>query len=160
MPVETFSDLINAVVKKDAVFTVGTVKTVDEAEMTCVVTPEDGGQDIEDVPLRVMRYADAVGVTVVPVIETPAIVVWLGPRRPVIFRVHEWDKVVIQNKDGHGVIVKKGGVLLGLEAGATHPVAWGDIIATYLTQIQVAVNGLGGALPAPPPISSAEVKVS
>jgi len=160
MPTDTFTEMINAVIKKDPLFTVGTVKTVDEAEMTCTVTPEDGGQDIEDVPLRIMRYADSVGFTAVPVLNTEAIVLWLGPQRPVIFRVHEWDKVIIQNKDGHGVIVKKGGVLLGLEAGATHPVAWGDVIATYLAQIQVEVNLLGGALAAPPTVSSAEVKTS
>ena len=96
MALETFSDLVNAVVKKKVAFTVGTIKTVDEAEMTCVVTPDDEGEDIEDVPLRIMRYPNSIGFTVVPVINTEVIVVWLGERRPVIFRVHEWDKVIIR----------------------------------------------------------------
>ena len=160
MALETFSELVNAVAKIPDVFTVGTVFTVDEAEMTCVVTPEDGGQDVEDVPLRVMRYADAVGFSIVPVVGTEVIVAWLDKSRPVIFRVHAWDKVVIQNKDGHGVIVKKGGVLLGIEAGATHPVAWGDVLTTYLGQMRTVINGLGGALGPVPAVSSAEVKVS
>jgi len=160
MVVETFTDLVNAVVKKTIAFTVGTIKTVDEAEMTCVVTPEDGGQDIEDIPLRIMRYPNAIGFTIIPVINTEVIVAWLGERRPVIFRIHEWDKVIIQDEDGHGIIIKKGEILLGVEASAIHPVAWGDIVMDYFGSVRTAILGLGGALGPPPSMSSTKVKVS
>jgi hypothetical protein len=158
--VETFTDLINAVVDKRDVFTVGTVTSVDEAEMTWTVTPEGEGQDIEDVPLRIMRYADAVGFTVIPAVGTEAIVLWLGRGRPLIFRVHKWDKIIVQNKEGHGLIIESGEVLLGVESRATHPVAWADTLATYLTTMQAVIVGLGGVLGPVPNIASAEVKVS
>lgn len=160
MPLETLADIINAAVKKDVVFTVGTVKSVDEAEMTCVVTPEDKGEDIEDVPLRIMRYADGVGFSIVPKAGTETIVLWLDEHRPSIFRVHEWDKIIVQNKEGHGLIIRSGELLLGVEVGATHPVAWGDALTPYLNQIRTAILGLGGALAPVPTISSAEVKTS
>ena len=139
MPPDTFTEMINAVVKKDPVFTVGKVKTVNEAEMTCIVTPEDGGQDIEDVPLRIMRYPNAVGVTVVPVIETPAIVLWLGPRRPTIFRVQEWDKILILNKQGHGITVKSGVIILGVEK-ESEPAVLGDQLAQRISALEGAFN--------------------
>lgn len=165
---DTFTEMVNAVVKQKDAFTVGTIFSVDEAEMTCVVTPEDGGQNIEDVPLRIMRYADAVGFSIVPVVGTEVIVAWLDKLRPVIFRIHEWDKIVIQNAEGHGAIVKAGEVLLGVEASATHPVAWGDAIASHLAAFKAAYDAhthggmvpVPGPSPTPPNISSAEVKVS
>jgi len=160
MVLETFTDLINAVVKMKNVFTVGTIKSVNEAEMTCVVTPEDEGEDIEDVPLRIMRYANAVGFTVVPVINTEAVVLWLEEQRPLIFRVHEWDKIIVQNEQGHGLIIRSGELLLGVEARATHPVAWGDVLTTYLNTMRTVIIGLGGALGPIPTISSTEVKTS
>jgi hypothetical protein len=139
MALETFTDLINAVTKKDPVFTVGTVKAIDEAEMVCTVTPEDGGEDIEDVPLRIMRYADSVGFTTVPVLNTEAIVLWLGPQRPVIFRVHEWDRVIIQNKEGHGIIIKPGSVIIGIEE-ESEPAVLGDQLAKRITALEGAFN--------------------
>lgn len=139
MPLETFSDLINAVVKKTVAFTVGTVKTVDEAEMTCVVTPDDEGEDIEDVSLRIMRYPDAVGFTVVPVINTEVIVAWLSERRPVVFRVQEWDKVVIQNKEGHGIIINPGNIILGIEKDS-QPGVLGNDLAQRLAALEGAFN--------------------
>jgi len=139
MALETFSDLVNAVAKIPDVFTVGTAFTVNEAEMTCVVTPEDGGQDIEDVPLRVMRYADAVGFSIVPVVGTEVIVVWLDKSRPVIFRVHEWDKIVIQNKDGHGILINSGDIVLGISAKA-EPAVLGNKLEQRLSALEGAFN--------------------
>lgn len=139
MALETFSDLVNAVAKQKDVFTVGTVFTVDEAEMTCVVTPEDGGQDIEDVPLRVMRYADAVGFSIVPVVGTEVIVVWLDKSRPVIFRVHEWDKIVILNKDGHGIVINSGDIVLGISAKA-EPAVLGNKLEQRIAALEGAFN--------------------
>jgi len=160
MALETLSDIVNTLAKVEKIFTVGTVAAVNEAEMTCTVTPEDGGEDIADVPLRIMSYAGAVGLAVIPVVGTEVVVAWLDRLRPLVFRVQEWDKVVLRNEAKMGITVKNDSVVLGNHATATHPVAWGDALATYLIQIQAAVNGLGGALPAPPRVSSAEVRTS
>ena len=154
MALETFTDLINAVVKQTIVFSVGTVKTVDEAEMTCVVTPEDKGEDIEDVPLRIMRYADAIGFSVIPVINTEVIVAWLRPQRPIIFRVHEWNKIIIQNKEGHGIIINPGNIILGIEKDSETGVK-GDSLNDRITALEDAHNshthiGCAGGLPAIP----------
>jgi len=139
MALETFSELVNAVAKIPEVFTVGTIFTVDEAEMMCVVTPEDGGQNVEDVPLRVMRYADAIGFSIVPVVGTAVIVAWLDKSRPVIFRVHAWDKVVIQNKDGHGILINPGDVVLGVSAKA-EPAVLGNKLEQRLSALEGAFN--------------------
>lgn len=160
MALDTFADLVKAVADIKDVFTVGTVKSIDESEMTCVVTPEDEGQDIEDVPLRIMRYADSVGFTIVPVINTEVVVAWLDKHRPLIFRVHEWDELIAQNKEGHGLIIRSGELLLGVESGATHPVAWGDVLATYLNTMRTAITGHGIALDPVPSFNSVEVKTS
>ena len=139
MALDTFSDLVNAVAKIPDVFTVGTAFTVNEAEMTCVVTPEDGGQNIEDVPLRVMRYADAVGFSIVPVVGTAVIVAWLDKSRPVIFRVHAWDKIVILNKDGHGIVINSSDIVLGISAEA-EPAVLGDKLEQRLSALEGAYN--------------------
>ena len=136
---DTFTDIVNAVMKKSPAFTVGTVFTVDEAEMTCVVTPESGGENVEDVPLRIMRYANAVGFTAIPAVGTEVIIAWLDNRRPVIFRVHEWAKIVIQNKDGHGILINPGDIILGVSAEA-EPAVLGNQLAQRLSALEGAFN--------------------
>ena len=135
----TFTEYVRAVQNNPEIFTIGKVTAINEADMTCTVTPEDGGENIEDIPLRIMRHPDAVGFTVIPVDQTEAIVMWLGPHRPTIFRVHAWNKVVIQNDKGHGIIINPANVILGIEE-ESEPAVLGDQLAQRIAALESAYN--------------------
>jgi hypothetical protein len=135
--VSSFKGLINSVVDFPELFTVGTVAAVDESTYSCDVQPEDGGPLLKDVPLRVRRDNDKVGVTIVPSLYTPVIVMWISDQRPTVFQVQKWTKVIIQDESGLGfVITASDRIKAGIEGRATHPVAWGDAIKNYLTSLK------------------------
>lgn len=129
----SFKEIINSVVNFPELFTVGTVDAVDEATYSCDVQPEDGGTLIKDVPLRVRRDNNKVGVTIVPALDTPIIIMWIDTQRPTVFQVQEWAKIIIQDASGLGfVITAADRIRGGIEGRATHGVGWGDIIKAHL----------------------------
>jgi hypothetical protein len=229
----TFTELVQAVQKHPKLFTVGTVTYVDEDTMSCKITPEDGGEAVDNVPIRVMRHANEIGFSVVPKVGTEVIVMWLDEYRPTIFQVHEWDKVIVKNKGDVGMVIKGDKIWVGKEdfgleitppigparlgsgvtginvesklgpvtvsspgatitlpkAGKTmtlavkegsalklgdtqkdmHPVAWADVLETYLDKdnpnpakslLKWLENQLGSTPPEPDKFKSDEVKVS
>ncbi len=101
-----------------------------------------------------MRHPNAVGFTVIPVDQTEAIVMWLGPHRPTIFRVHAWNKVVIQNDKGHGIIINPANIILGIEDESETGVL-GDKMNDRMTALEDAYNnhthiacaGMGPTIP-------------
>jgi hypothetical protein len=94
-------------------FTVGTITDVDEPTMSCTIKPEDGGEVVKNVPIRVMRYANQIGFSVVPRVGTEVIVMWLDEYRPTIFQIHEWEKVVVKNKSDVGMVVQGNEIWVG-----------------------------------------------
>ncbi|MEE9456751.1 MAG: hypothetical protein V3W11_06345 [bacterium] len=165
----TFTELVQAVQNHPKLFTVGTVTAVDEGTMSCKITPEDGGEVVDKVPIRVMRHANQIGFSVVPKVGTEVIVMWLDEYRPTIFQIHEWAKVVVLDKSGIGFTIENGIIRLGKEKVKKHPVAWGEVLEKYLDKDEIdptkslltwlAIK-LGATPPAPPKFTSDEVKVS
>jgi hypothetical protein len=134
--VSSFKDIINSVVYFPELFTVGTVAAVDESTYSCDVQPEDGGPLLKDVPLRVRRDNDKVGVTIVPAPGTTVIVMWISDQRPTVFQVQKWTKVIIQDESGLGfVITASDRIKAGIEGRATHPVGHGDTIYDILDDL-------------------------
>jgi|GEM_PF-1895492 len=157
----SFRDIINSVVDFPELFTVGTVAAVDEATYSCDVQPDDGGPLVKDVPLRVRRDNNKIGVTIVPALNTPIIIMWVDTQRPTVFQVQKWAKVIIQDESGLGfVITASDKIKAGIEDRAIHPVAWGDAVASYFSKIHTAITGLHGTLDEPPNVESGEVFTS
>lgn len=133
----SFRDIINSAVDFPELFTVGTVDAVDESTYSCDVQPDDDGPLIMDVPLRVRRDNNKVGVTIVPALNTPIIIMWVDTQRPTVFQVQKWAKIVIQDESGLGfVITASDRIKAGIEGRATHPVGWGDIISAQFDALK------------------------
>jgi hypothetical protein len=170
--------LVQAVQKHPKMFTVGTITDVDEPTMSCTIKPEDGGEVVDKVPIRVMRHANEIGFSVVPKVGTEVIVMWLDEYRPTIFQIHEWEKIIVLDGSEIGVKIENGVVHLGKGNSAEHPVAWGDDLWDFLDEFRTWAishthgNGTPGPGPTttpvpeyPPPqttpdFNSEEVKVS
>jgi hypothetical protein len=151
-------DMIRDMAYQGPTFTTGTVQSVDEATMSVDVLPDDGGEVIRDVPLRVMRYERAVGFVAIPKKKTEVIIAWLAPNRPTVFQAEEWKKLVCVNAENFGWTIMDGAfsagtpkfglrttdkkVTLGDHENASHPVAQGDNVESRLQDLETAVNDL------------------
>jgi hypothetical protein len=159
----TFGEMVAAVTPKPKMFTVGTVAAVNEGEALMTVAPEDGGQEIVDVPLRIMRNADGAGVIVIPKVGTQVVVAWLGEHRATLLKCQEWTKILIQTPAKFGMVVDAADVVtIGRQNDATHPVAWGDTLAVHLAALQAYLDAqIGVPSPVPPgDLISADVYTS
>lgn len=127
-------------------YTVGTVASIDMDTLSCTVDPEDGGEPIRNIPLRITRPSDTYGVTIIPKLGTEAIVVWLDRKgsellRPKILEVQKWDKIIIHDDRGFGLtITAQGDVKIGSEADATHPLVYGDTLTEFLNALTAHLN--------------------
>jgi hypothetical protein len=155
--------LVQAVQQHPKLFTVGTVTAVDEGTMSCKITPEDGGEVVDNVPIRVMRHGNQIGFSVVPKVNTEVIVMWLDEYRPTIFQIHEWDKVIVKNKGDVGMVIEGDEIWVGTDdfglkiKPKTGPITVGKpecglTVATPAGPITVgsSVCGLNVATPAGP----------
>ena len=138
----TFTELVQAVQKHPKMFTVGTITGVDEGTMSCTIKPEDGGEVVDKVPIRVMRHGNQIGFSVVPKVGTEVIVMWLDEYRPTIFQVHEWDKVIVKDKSDVGMVVKGDEIWVG-------EIDFGLKIKTKTGPITVGKTGCGRTVTAP-----------
>jgi hypothetical protein len=164
---DSFTEIVNAVVKLPSIFTVGTVEAIDEGALSVDVLPDGDGEMIKNVPIRVMRFSDTIGVTTIPSLKTEAIVIWLG-KRPTLFKAQEWSKILVHDEDGFGITIEaKGELKVGVEGDATHPVAFGDDVKSYLESLvaHLEANCRSGAplipaCPSVPDFYSDRVKTS
>jgi len=152
-PPRTLAEIVKTVAPPPVVFTTGTVKAVDEATLSVDVTPDDGGEVIANVPLRVMRYQNQTGVAVVPKVGTEVVVEWLDKHRPRVAAAQEWTKIIMLTAQGFGVIISDV-IAMGDQNQAKHPVPWGDTLATFLNSFRSWAathdHGAGPPLTSPP----------
>lgn len=128
---ETLAQILDRARPIPPVFVTGKVAAVDEATYSIDVTPDDGGQVIKNVPLRVMRHADSTGVIAVPAVGTEVVVAWLDANRPTVVAVQEWAKLIMLTPEGFGIVVTDI-IKLGTEAAATQAAVRGDDLKAYL----------------------------
>lgn len=157
---ETLAQILDRARPIPPVFVTGKVAAVDEATYSIDVTPDDGGQIIKNIPLRVMRHADNTGVIAVPSVGTEVVVAWLDANRPTVVAVQEWAKLIMLTPAGFGVAITDL-VQLGLREAAIHPVAWGDNIETHLIALQAYLDlNVGVPSPVPPDVYGEGVQTS
>jgi hypothetical protein len=160
----TFAEIINSVVEKPDIFVTGTVTAVDEGTLSCEVAPDDGGEHIRNAALRVMRYQNDAGFTIVPKVGTEVIVGWLAPNRPTVIQVQEWAKVLCLTTAGFGLAVEETKVRLGKRINASHYVPWGDKVEERIANLEntfdnhVHTGGTGGTDPTGKPTSTASTQ--
>lgn len=139
---------------------VGTVAAVDEARGTCDVTPEDGGEVVKGVSLRMLVAAESpAGLFGVPQQGSPCICAHADGRYKLVY-AQKLTKIYAVTAAGFGLAVDgvTDKMYLGKAAGAIHPAVKGDVLLSYLTSLAAWLTAkLGAPAPQPPSFNSTKV---